>query len=408
LKTSVIERFIRYAKIDTQSDHYSESFPSTLKQLDLAKVLLAELKEIGLSDIHLDASGYVYATLPATVTGAPVIGFIAHMDTSPDLSGTNVNPQRVHYQGGDIILNQAKGICLSPKEFPDLLNYIGEDLLTTDGNTLLGADDKAGIAEIMAAVEYLAAHPEIPHGTVKVAFTPDEEVGHGADRFDVPAFGADFAYTMDGGAIGELEYENFNAASAKVTITGRNVHPGIAKDKMINSMQIAIDFHNLLPVNQRPEYTDHYDGFYHLTEFNGSVEETVLRYIVREHDRAKFEKLKAVMQQDADVWNARFGEGTVKLEIVDSYYNMKEMIEPNMQIIDLAYRAMESLNITPKIQPIRGGTDGSRLSYMGLPCPNLFTGGHYFHGRFEFIVISSMEKAVEVIIRILELAAKKS
>lgn len=406
MKTSVIDRFIRYARIDTQSDHYGSAFPSTLKQFDLAKVLVNELKEIGLANIQLDVNGYVTATLPATATGAPTIGFIAHMDTSPDLSGEDVQPQFVDYSGGDIVLNAPKGIVLSPREFPDLNKYIGQQIITTDGCTLLGADDKAGVAEIMAALEYLAAHPEIRHGAVKIAFTPDEEVGHGADRFDVPAFGADFAYTLDGGEIGELEYENFNAASAKITVRGRNVHPGTAKNKMINSMQIAMDFHNLLPVDQRPEFTDHYDGFYHLTEITGSVEQTVLRYIIREHDREKFEKLKTVMQQAADFWNQRYGADTVSTEIVDSYYNMKEMILPNMQIVELARSAMLSLGITPIVKPIRGGTDGSRLSYMGLPCPNLFTGGHYFHGRFEFIAVESMHKAVEVIVRILELAAE--
>ena len=406
MKTSVIERFIRYAKIDTQSDHYSETFPTTHKQFDLARLLVEELQALGLQDISLDENGYVMATLPATTQGAPTLGFIGHMDTSPDLSGTNVNPQFVDYQGGDILLNANKGIVLSPVDFPDLEKYTGQQLITTDGNTLLGADDKAGVAEIIAAVEYLAAHPEIPHGTIRIGFTPDEEVGHGADRFDVAKFNADFAYTLDGGEIGELQYENFNAASAKITIQGRNVHPGIAKDKMINAMQMGIDLHNMLPEYQRPEHTDGYDGFYHLVSFNGSVEETVLRYIIREHDLEKFEKLKDFLKQVVDFLNKHQERQIITLEIQDSYYNMKEKILPAMHIIELARKAMLSVEVTPIVKPIRGGTDGARLSYMGLLCPNIFTGGHNAHGRYEYIPVQSLEKAVEVIVRIAELAAQ--
>lgn len=406
MKTSVIERFIRYTKIDTQSDHYSDTFPTTRKQFDLTRVLLKELQDLGLQDISLDDNGYVMATLPANVQGMPTIGFIGHMDTSPDLSGTDVNPQFVDYKGGDIVLNAEKGIVLSPVDFPDLEKYVGQQLITTDGNTLLGADDKAGVAEIIAAVEYLTAHPEIAHGIVRIGFTPDEEVGHGADRFDVDKFNADFAYTVDGSEIGELQYENFNAASAKITIQGRNVHPGTAKDKMINAMQIGIDLHNMLPEHQRPEHTDGYDGFYHLTLFNGSVEEAVLRYIIREHDLEKFEKLKDHLRQSVDFLNKRQGRQVITLEIEDSYYNMKEKILPAMHIIELARKAMLDVGITPIIKPIRGGTDGARLSYMGLLCPNIFTGEHNAHGRYEYIPVQSLEKAVEVIVRIAALAAQ--
>ncbi len=406
MNTSVVERFIRYIKIDTQSDHYAESFPTTARQFDLAHLLVEELKKIGLSDAAVDENCYVMATLPANVEGVSPIGFIAHMDTSPDLSGTGVNPQFVDYGGGDIVLNKEKGIVLSPKEFPDLNLYAGQRLITTDGNTLLGADDKAGIAEIMAAMEYLVSHPELKHGTIRVGFTPDEEVGHGADRFDVSKFNAKFAYTLDGGEIGELQYENFNAASAKLTIHGRNVHPGSSKDKMINAIQIGIDLHNLLPAHQRPEHTDQYDGFYHITVFEGTVEEVVMRYIIREHDRDKFEILKTALEKAVAFINERYGAGAVQLELEDSYYNMKEQILPVFEVIDLAKKAMQSLDITPLIRPIRGGTDGSRLSYMGLPCPNIFTGGHYAHGRFEFVPVNSLEKAVEVIVKIAELAGE--
>jgi tripeptide aminopeptidase len=406
LETTVVERFIRYVKIDTQSDPASTSTPSTAKQLDLARILVDELKEIGLSEVGLDTNGVVMATLPANRNGTPTIGFIAHMDTSPDMSGSNVNPQIVEYHGGDLVLNQKEGVVLSPSEFPDLHKYIGQTLITTDGTTLLGADNKAGVAEIMASMAYLTAHPEIPHGTIRVGFTPDEEIGRGADHFDVAKFNADFAYTLDGGEIGELQYENFNAANATIKIRGRNVHPGTAKDKMINALQVGIDLHNQLPVNKRPEFSDHYEGFLHLTHFSGIVDQADIRYILREHDRQKYELLKDELRRAVDFINARYGDGTVMLDLKDSYFNMKEKIEPVMYIIELARQAMLDTGIEPLVRPIRGGTDGARLSYMGLPCPNIFTGGHNYHGRYEFIPVLSMHKAVEVVVRIAELAAK--
>jgi len=404
LKTSVVDRFIRYAKIHTESDPASESFPSTSRQLNLAKLLVEELKQVGLVDISLDENGYVMATLPANVENAPTIGFIAHMDTNPDMTGENVNPQIVHYQGGDIILNPEKNIVLSPQDFPVLNNYIGQTLITTDGNTLLGADDKAGIAEIMAAVEYLVQHPEIPHAAIRVGFTPDEEIGRGADRFDVQKFNADFAYTMDGGEIGELQYENFNAANAKIFIQGRNVHPGTAKNQMINALQIAINLHQMLPPHLRPEHTDHYEGFFHLTHIQGSVDSAEMRYIIREHDRQRFEEMKALLLRAVQFQNELYGSERIKIDLRDSYYNMKEKILPVMHIIELAKQAMLDVGVTPIIRPVRGGTDGARLSYMGLPCPNIFNGGHNYHGRYEFIPVESMEKAVQVIVRIAELA----
>ncbi|GAP10955.1 peptidase T. Metallo peptidase. MEROPS family M20B [Bellilinea caldifistulae] len=404
MKTSVVDRFIRYAKIHTESDPASESFPSTSRQLNLAKLLVEELKQVGLVDISLDENGYVMATLPANVENAPTIGFIAHMDTNPDMTGENVNPQIVHYQGGDIILNPEKNIVLSPQDFPVLNNYIGQTLITTDGNTLLGADDKAGIAEIMAAVEYLVQHPEIPHAAIRVGFTPDEEIGRGADRFDVQKFNADFAYTMDGGEIGELQYENFNAANAKIFIQGRNVHPGTAKNQMINALQIAINLHQMLPPHLRPEHTDHYEGFFHLTHIQGSVDSAEMRYIIREHDRQRFEEMKALLLRAIQFQNELYGSERIKIDLRDSYYNMKEKILPVMHIIELAKQAMLDVGVTPIIRPVRGGTDGARLSYMGLPCPNIFNGGHNYHGRYEFIPVESMEKAVQVIVRIAELA----
>mgnify|MGYP001408306307 CR=1 FL=1 len=404
MKTSVVDRFIRYAKIHTESDPASESFPSTSRQLNLAKLLVEELKQVGLVDISLDENGYVMATLPANVENAPTIGFIAHMDTNPDMTGENVNPQIVHYQGGDIILNPEKNIVLSPQDFPVLNNYIGQTLITTDGNTLLGADDKAGIAEIMAAVEYLVQHPEIPHAAIRVGFTPDEEIGRGADRFDVQKFNADFAYTMDGGEIGELQYENFNAANAKIFIQGRNVHPGTAKNQMINALQIAINLHQMLPPHLRPEHTDHYEGFFHLTHIQGSVDSAEMRYIIREHDRQRFEEMKALLLRAVQFQNELYGSERIKIDLRDSYYNMKEKILPVMHIIELAKQAMLDVGVTPIIRPVRGGTDGARLSYMGLPCPNIFNGGHNYHGRYEFIPVESMEKAVQVIVRIAELA----
>lgn len=406
MKTSVVDRFIRYAKIFTESDPDSDTFPSNSRQLDLARLLVEELKQIGMVDISLDENGYVMATLPANVENAPAIGFIAHMDTSPDMTGENVNPQIVNYQGGDILINAEKNIVLSPRDFPILNKYVGQTLITTDGNTLLGADDKAGVAEIMAAVEFLAQHPEIPHAAIRVGFTPDEEIGRGADRFDVGKFNADFAYTMDGGEIGELQYENFNAANAKIFIQGRNVHPGTAKNQMINALQIAINLHQMLPPHLRPEHTDHYEGFFHLTEIKGNVEAAEMRYIIREHDRQKFEDMKAILLRAIQYQNEIYGPDRIKVDLRDSYYNMKEIILPVTHIIELAKRAMLDLGVTPIIRPVRGGTDGARLSYMGLPCPNIFNGGHNYHGRYEFIPVESMEKAVQVIVRIAELAVQ--
>lgn len=406
MRTSVVDRFIRYAKIYTESDPASDTFPSTSRQLDLARLLVEELKQIGLQDVSLDENGYVMATLPANVENAPTIGFIAHMDTNPDMTGENVNPQIVPYQGGDIILNPEKKIILSPRDFPILNNYVGQTLITTDGNTLLGADDKAGIAEIMAAVEYLAQHPEIPHAAIRVGFTPDEEIGRGADRFDIQKFNADFAYTMDGGEIGELQYENFNAANAKITIQGRNVHPGTAKNQMINALQIAINLHQMLPPHLRPEHTDHYEGFFHLTHIQGTVDSAEMRYIIREHDRQKFEEMKALLLRAIQYQNELYGSDRIQLDLRDSYYNMKEKILPVMHIIELAKQAMLDVGVTPIIRPVRGGTDGARLSYMGLPCPNIFNGGHNYHGRYEFVPVESMEKAVQVIARIAELAVQ--
>ncbi|MGF7057597.1 peptidase T [Brassicibacter mesophilus] len=404
----VTDKFLRYVKIDTKSDENSKTFPSTKKQFNLANLLVKELKEIGLNDASVDEKGYVMATLSSNIDkDVPTIGFIAHMDTSPDMSGENVNPIFVdNYNGNDIILNSEKNIVLSPKNFSDLKEYIGKTLITTDGTTLLGADDKAGIAEIITAIEYLVNNPSIKHGTIKVAFTPDEEVGQGADYFDVEKFGADYAYTIDGGTIGELEYENFNAAGAKITIQGRNVHPGSAKNKMINSMEIAIELNAMLPENQKPQYTENYEGFFHLVGINGEVEETTIQYIIRDHDKDNFEQKKKLIKKVVEFLNIKYGENTLSLELKDQYYNMKEKIEPVMHVVDIASRAMNEVGVSPKIKPIRGGTDGARLSYMGLPCPNIFTGGHNFHGKYEYICVESMEKAVEVILKIAELYAE--
>ncbi len=397
----VIDRFIRYAKEYTTSDPESKTFPSTARQLDFADKLVAELKEIGLQEVEKDANGYVTATLPAnTEEKCPVVGFVAHMDTSPDFSGENVKPQIRKYEGGDIVLNEK--VTLSPAQFPDLLNYIGQEIITTDGSTLLGADDKAGVAEIMTAMAYLVAHPEIRHGKVRICFTPDEEVGKGADHFDVEKFGAKFAYTLDGGEIGELEYENFNAAMAKVTINGRSVHPGAAKNKMINAIEVGSKLMKMLPAHERPEYTEKYEGFFHCVGFQGSVEQSILTFIIRDHDKDLFEKRKRQMELACRFLNEEFGQGTVVLEQVDQYYNMREKVEPVKYIVDLAEEAMTELGISPKIKAIRGGTDGSRLSYMGLPCPNIFAGGHNFHGPYEYVPVRSMVKAVEVVIRICE------
>ena len=404
----VVERFLQYVKYDTQSDPESQSCPSTRGQLALAQVLAQELEDIGLEDVTLDDNGYVMATLPANVNRATkTVGFIAHMDTSPDAPGKDVRPIMIEdYDGGDIPINQEKGMVLSPKEFPDLLNYKGETLIVTDGTTLLGADNKAGIAEIITAMEYLVAHPELPHGEVKVAFTPDEEIGRGADYFDVTKFKADFAYTVDGGPLGELEYENFNAASAKIKILGRSVHPGTAKGIMISSMLVAMELNSLLPVGQRPEHTENYEGFIHLVDIDGNVDQTKLHYIIRDHSAELFAGKKEVLHDIVGFLNKKYGPQTVALEITDSYYNMKEKIEPVMEIIHLAREAMESLGVEPIISPIRGGTDGALLSFMGLPCPNIFTGGHNFHGRFEYIPTGSMKKAVQVILKIIELNSK--
>ncbi|MHA7109311.1 peptidase T [Sunxiuqinia elliptica] len=397
----VIDRFIRYAKEYTTSDPESKTFPSTARQLDFADKLVAELKEIGLQEVEKDANGYVTATLPAnTEEKCPVVGFVAHMDTSPDFSGENVKPQIRKYEGEDIVLNEK--VTLSPAQFPDLLNYVGQEIITTDGSTLLGADDKAGLAEIMTAMAYLVAHPEIRHGKVRICFTPDEEVGKGADHFDVEKFGAKFAYTLDGGEIGELEYENFNAAMAKVTINGRSVHPGAAKNKMINAIEVGSKLMKMLPAHERPEYTEKYEGFFHCVGFQGSVEQSVLTFIIRDHDKDLFEKRKLQMELACRFLNEEFGQGTVVLEQVDQYYNMREKVEPVKYIVDLAEEAMTELGISPKIKAIRGGTDGSRLSYMGLPCPNIFAGGHNFHGPYEYVPVRSMIKAVEVVIRICE------
>ena len=402
----VTERFLEYVKFDTQSSVSTGTTPSTEKQLVLAKALHDELISVGMKDVTLDANGYVMATLPAnTEKKIPTIGFISHMDTAPDYSGKDVNPQLIEYKGGDIKLNE--NTLLKVKDFPEVEEYIGKTLITSDGTTLLGADDKAGVSEIITAMEYLINNPEIKHGTIKVAFTPDEEIGEGADHFDVEKFGADFAYTVDGGALGELEYENFNAAGVKVIINGRNVHPGSAKNKMINSQQIAMELHNLLPFNERPEYTCDYEGFFMLSDMIGTIEKSTMTYIIRDHCRSKFEDKKNLFKEVVDFLNKKYGEGTVEATIKDQYYNMKEKVEPSIHIVETAVEAMKSLNIDPIVVPIRGGTDGARLSFMGLPTPNLFTGGHNFHGKYEFIPIDSMEKAVETIVKIITLYAEK-
>jgi tripeptide aminopeptidase len=408
---SVIDRFIRYIKIDTQSDMESDTNPSTARQFDLAKLLVRELQAMGLKDAAVDDKCYVMATLPANTSGdIPAIGLIAHMDTSPDASGANVSPRLIPaYDGKPIVLDAASQTVLSPVDFPDLLKYVGQALLTTDGKTLLGADDKAGVAIIMSALEMLVNHPELPHGKVCVGFTPDEEIGRGADHFDVKKFGALFAYTVDGGEIGELEYECFNASIARIHIQGRNVHPGKSKNKMVNSMQIAMDLHAMLPVDQRPEYTDNYEGFFHLLHFNGTVEETEVIYIIRDHDRQKFEQKEQVLRAAIQYQNTRLGGERITLRLEQQYRNMREVLEPeNMHIVETARLAMEECGIAPITKPIRGGTDGSRLSYMGLPTPNIFTGGHYGHGKYEFIPTRSLERGVEVVLKILGMYAAKA
>lgn len=404
---NLTDRFLKYVKFDTQSDELTNLTPSTPGQYKFAQALEKELHELGLEDISLDENGYLMATLPAnTDREVPTVGFIAHLDTSPDLSGHNVNPRIVNaYDGGDITLNADNDVVLSPSEFPELLHYVGQDLIVTDGTTLLGADDKAGIAEIISAVEYLKAHPEIEHGKIRIAFNPDEEIGQGAHKFDVDRFGADWAYTMDGGEVGELEYENFNAAVANVTFKGRNVHPGYAKHKMVNSIRIANQFILMLPRWETPEHTEGYEGFYHLVKIEGDVEKTTLTYIIRDHDRDRFERRKRELEHLTRKTNNEF-PGCATIEIRDQYFNMHEKIEPVMHIITIAEKAMELAGVKPKVQPIRGGTDGAQLSFKGLPCPNIFAGGLNFHGRYEFVPIPSMEKAEKTIVEIARLVAQ--
>ena len=402
---TLTDRFLKYVSFCTTSDEETNMTPSTPGQMEFAKYLANELKEIGMQEVTLDDNGYVMATLPANVEGKPVIGFIAHMDTAPDASGKNVKARIVtHYDGQDIVLNAEKNIVFEVAKYPEILDYKGQDIIVTDGTTLLGADDKAGLAEIVTACEYLIQHPEIKHGKIRVGFTPDEEIGQGADHFDVEKFGCDFAYTMDGGAVGELEYENFNAAGCKVKVHGVNVHPGYGYHKMINSMRIANQFATMLPRWETPEHTQGYEGFYHLIAMNGSVEETTLQYIIRDHDRARFESRKREMEHLARKINQEYGEGTVEVELRDQYYNMREKVEPVMHIVTLVEEAMKEVGVTPKVQPIRGGTDGARLSFEGLPCPNIFAGGVNFHSRFEYLPIPSMEKAMQVILQIVQKA----
>ncbi|WP_373059231.1 peptidase T [Zunongwangia sp. H14] len=408
-KNKLIDKFISYVKIDTQSDPESSSTPSTKKQWDLANKLVDELREIGMQEVNIDENAYVMATLPANVAHkVPVIGFVSHFDTTPDFTGTHVNPQIIEkYDGKDIILNKEKDIVLSPEYFEDLEQYKGQTIITTDGTTLLGADDKAGITEIMTAMEYLIDNPEIEHGEIKICFTPDEEIGRGAHKFDVKKFGAEWAYTMDGSQIGELEYENFNAAGAVVKVSGKSVHPGYAKDKMINSLYIAQDFISSLPRLETPEHTEGRQGFFHLSKMQGDVEETTLHYIIRDHDKKHFEARKKMMLDLGQEICAQYERECVTIEIKDQYFNMKEKVEPVKHIVDLAEKAMKAVNVKPIIKPIRGGTDGAQLSYMGLPCPNIFAGGHHFHGKYEYVPVESMIKATEVIIKLAELTSEK-
>ena len=402
----ILDRFLRYVSVDTQSNEESESQPSAVKEWDLLKMLRDELQALGV-EVTLDEYGYVMASIPSNIEAdVPAVGFIAHVDTAPDASGADVKPQIIeNYDGDAIDLKGVPGLQLKPEEFPEMLHYVGQTLITTDGTTLLGADDKAGVAEIMQAVQYMVEHPEFKHGPVKIGFTPDEEIGRGVVKFDVPRFGAQYAYTMDGGEIGELEFENFNAASAKVHIQGSNVHPGSAKGKMRNAIHIAQEFDALLPVEQRPEYTEGYEGFFHIISFKGTVEEADFAYIIRDHDRAKFEKKKEFIEKAAAFINEKYGAGTVTLTVKDQYYNMREQVEPHYHIIEKAVKAMEMAGVKPKIQPIRGGTDGANLSFKGLPCPNIFAGGLNFHGKMEFVPLESMEKAYEVILNIISLFA---
>ncbi|MFP7298497.1 peptidase T [Neobacillus niacini] len=408
MKNEIINRFTSYVKVDTQSNESNENCPSTPGQLTLANMLVEELKSIGMDEVTIDENGYVMATLPSnTDKDVPTIGFLAHVDTATDFTGTNVNPQIIeNYDGNDIALNP--NVTMSTKDFPALPSYKGHTLITTDGTTLLGADNKAGIAEIMTAMAYLIQHPEIKHGKVRVAFTPDEEIGRGPHKFDVAAFNAKYAYTVDGGPLGELEYESFNAAAAKITIKGTNIHPGSAKDKMVNSMKIAMELHSQLPALEAPEHTEGYEGFYHLISFNGEVEQTKMYYIIRDHDKEIFEARKNRMQSIVDLLNERYGKNTIYIELKDQYYNMGEKIKPVMEIVDIAQEAMENLDIKPLIKPIRGGTDGSQLSYMGLPTPNIFTGGENFHGKYEFISVDNMIKATNTVIEITKLFEQKA
>ena len=406
---TIVERFLKYVSFDTQSAEDSETTPSTEKQWILARYLKEELEGIGLTEVEIDEHAYVYATLPAnTDKPLPTVGFIAHMDTSPDCSGKDVKPRIVKdYDGGDIVLDEAAGIVTSPKKFPELLDHVGEDIIVTDGNTLLGADDKAGIAEIVQAMAYLIAHPEIKHGRIRVGFNPDEEIGLGAHRFNVEKFGCDFAYTMDGGELGELEFENFNAASAKVEVTGVSVHPGYAKNKMVNAARVATEYASLMPAAETPERTAEYEGFYHLLGMNGNVEKASLTYIIRDHDRARFEERKEYAAAVGELLNKKYGAGTVKVTLADQYYNMREKVEPVMHIIDTALDAMKDCGIQPRVRAIRGGTDGAQLSFKGLPCPNIFAGGLNFHGPHEFLPIPSLEKASMVVVKICEIVGRR-
>lgn len=398
----ILDKFLRYVSVDTMSCEESESQPSSAKQLNLLGMLRDELQAMGI-EATLDEFGYVMAKIPANVEGIPAVGFIAHVDTAPDASGADIKPQIIeNYDGSDILL-KGSGAYLKPSDFPEMLDYKGQTLVTTDGTTLLGADDKAGVAEIMCAAEYVMNHPEFKHGDICIGFTPDEEIGRGVVKFDVQKFGAKYAYTMDGGAIGELEFENFNAAAASIHIQGRNIHPGYAKGKMLNSMRVAMELNSLLPAEQKPEYTCGYEGFFHLIGIEGTVEETTLSYIIREHDIAKHEEQKKVIARCCDFINGKYGEGTATLNLKHQYFNMRKEVEPHMQIVDIAIKAMEQENIVPKVQPIRGGTDGANLSYMGLPCPNIFAGGHNFHGKLEYVPVESMEKASKVILNIIKL-----
>jgi len=405
MQTTVLERFLRYIAVDTMSEPEKEMIPSTEKQKDLAKMLTEELRSMGANEVKMDEHGYVYGTIPATCTDKkiPVLGFIAHMDTAPAYSGANVKPQIVkNYDGGTILMNQDTGLSMGPEQYPDLIRYVGQDLITTDGNSLLGADDKAGVAEIMALAQYLLEHPEIPHGEVKVGFTPDEEVGRGAELFDIQGFGADVAYTVDGGRLGELEYENFNGASGKVIVNGLSIHPGTSKGRMKNAILMAMEFQHMLPVFDNPMYTEDYEGFFHLSDISGTVEKVMMDYIIRDHDWDKFQEKKIYMQRVADYMNQKYGQGTIELLMKDSYYNMKEKLKDHMYLIDIARSAMEELEIEPVITPIRGGTDGAALSYRGLPCPNLCTGGHNFHGKFEYISVQALEKVTELLCTIVK------